>query len=88
MKTFLQAVAGTALMLIVYHLSVGFIVINTIRDLNQKPLTFAQERELMVRWPVSLAATHYMAEKYDHLMTDILGTLEEINSGRWERKPE
>jgi hypothetical protein len=67
-----------------YHLIVGAAVLSTVS--TEKPLSMEHKVEFVVVWPVVVGTTNYLQAQYETTMKDIREMLDEINSGRWERK--
>lgn len=68
-----------------YHVAIGLAVIAAAPW--DRPI-HARDRALwVVTWPIVLVATNHMQLLATETMESIKETLEEINSGRWERKP-
>lgn len=72
--------------LAVYHCAIGAAIV-FFGITTEHPLTLQRKAEFIVGWPVVVSATVWMQDKYLGTMDDIKETLDEINSGRWEKKP-
>jgi hypothetical protein len=68
-----------------YHLIVGCFVVQVIQ--TERNLSALEKIEWAVGWPIVVGANVYMQDKWVALIDDIKPVLEELNSGRWERKP-
>lgn len=85
---FLKTVLALTFVLSLYHLAMGLIVFDAVKNMKGVELTWEERANLIVKWPVVLVASHHVASEYKELMEGVEDILEEINSGRWERKPE
>lgn len=85
---FLKTVLALTFVLSLYHLAMGLIVFDAVKNMKGVELTWEERANLVVKWPVVLVASHHVASEYKELMEGIEDILDEINSGRWERKPE
>lgn len=88
MKRFLKAILSLTFVLALYHLAMGLIVYDAVKHIKGEELTWEERANLVVKWPVVLVASQHVAVEYKELMEGIEDILVEINSGRWERKPE
>lgn len=77
------AIAGS---IAAYHCAVGASII-LFGITTEHPLTLRQQVEFALMWPVTVSATVWMQDRYLGVMENIKETLDEINGGRWEKKP-
>lgn len=82
MRASLKILGGIA----VYHLAVGATYAWMYAQVNEpKNATPEVFIKMTVAWPIYAAGTVYMDHRWNDVMTDVGATLDELNSGRWER---
>lgn len=74
------------IVVVVYHCVIGSVIVS-VGLATDKPISYQQKLLFAVNWPIVVSATNYLQDKFSGTMNDIREILDEINSGRWERKP-
>lgn len=70
----------------VYHCLIGAWIVST-GLVTDKPLSAQQQVGFALGWPIVVSATNYMQAYAVRVMDSTKEVLDELNSGRWERKP-